>query len=100
VRDFVVAEDDGGGRIVKKMAGYHQFHAVQVAVGETLRAAELARADRATEGGRYETGRKSGGKPGDRRVGVVWHTRPMPGARVMGRPEGRDLAGAFAAVRR
>jgi type I restriction enzyme, R subunit len=46
-----------------------------VAVGETLRAAELARADRATEGGRYETGRKSGGKPGDRRVGVVWHTQ-------------------------
>jgi len=41
VRDFVVFEDDGGGTLVKKMAGYHQFHAVQVAVGETLRAAEL-----------------------------------------------------------
>ena len=58
------------------MAGYHQFHAVQVAVGETLRAAELARADRAAEEpGRYEAGRKAGGKPGDRRVGVVWHTQ-------------------------
>ena len=43
VRDFIVFEDDGGGRLVKKMAGYHQFHAVQVAVGETLRAAELRR---------------------------------------------------------
>ena len=76
VRDFVVFEDDGGGRIVKKMAGYHQFHAVQVAVGETLRAAELARADHVAEGaGRYETGRRPGGKPGDRRVGVVWHTQ-------------------------
>jgi type I restriction enzyme R subunit len=76
VRDFIVFEDDGGGRIVKKMAGYHQFHAVQVAVGETLRAAELARADRVAEGGgRYEAGRKPGGKPGDRRVGVVWHTQ-------------------------
>jgi len=77
VRDFIVFEDDGGGRIVKKMAGYHQFHAVQVAVGETLRAAELARAaDRAAEeAGRYEAGRKPGGKPGDRRVGVVWHTQ-------------------------
>ncbi len=32
-------EDDGGGRIAKKMAGYHRFHAVRVAVGETLRAA-------------------------------------------------------------
>ncbi|HDO34329.1 MAG TPA: type I restriction endonuclease subunit R, partial [Chromatiales bacterium] len=25
--------------------------------------------------GRYESGRKPGGKPGDRRVGVVWHTQ-------------------------
>jgi type I restriction enzyme R subunit len=42
LRDFIVFEDDGGGRLVKKMAGYHQFHAVQVAVGETLRAAGQA----------------------------------------------------------
>jgi type I restriction enzyme R subunit len=76
VRDFVVFEDDGGGRITKKMAGYHQFHAVQVAVGETLRAAEVARAGLVAEaGGRYEAGRKPGGRPGDRRVGVVWHTQ-------------------------
>jgi len=76
VRDFIVFEDDGSGRLIKKMAGYHQFHAVQVAVGETLRAALLARADRvAEETGRYEAGRKPGGKPGDRRVGVVWHTQ-------------------------
>jgi type I restriction enzyme R subunit len=76
VRDFLVFEDDGSGRLVKKMAGYHQFHAVQAAVGETLRAAELRRADRvAQEPGRYETSRKPGGKPGDRRVGVVWHTQ-------------------------
>ena len=76
VRDFIVFEDDGGGRIVKKMAGYHQFHAVQVAVAETLRATELARAEWVAElRGRYEAGRKPGGKPGDRRVGVVWHTQ-------------------------
>ena len=76
VRDFVVFEDDGSGRIVKKMAGYHQFHAVQVAVSETLRATDLVRADVVAEaGGRYEAGRKPGGKPGDRRVGVVWHTQ-------------------------
>ncbi len=61
-------------RIVKKMAGYHQFHAVQVAVGETLRAADLDRARDAADG-RYESGRKPGGHPGDRRVGVVWHTQ-------------------------
>jgi type I restriction enzyme R subunit len=77
VRDFIVFEDEGGGRLVKKMAGYHQFHAVQVAVGETLRAAELKReVDRVADVmGRYETGRTPGGKPGDRRIGVVWHTQ-------------------------
>ena len=77
VRDFIVFEDEGGGRLTKKMAGYHQFHAVGVAVSETLRAAELRRsADRAADPrGRYETGRSPGGKPGDRRIGVVWHTQ-------------------------
>jgi len=76
LRDFIVFENDGG-RIVKKMAGYHQFHAVQVAVGETLRAVELhgAAVGVAEPAGRYEAGRKPGGKPGDRRVGVVWHTQ-------------------------
>ena len=72
VRDFIVFEDDGGGSLVKKMAGYHQFHAVQVAVDETLRAAELQIGD---EPGRYQAGRKPGGDPGDRRIGVVWHTQ-------------------------
>lgn len=65
VRDFIVFEDDGG-QVIKKMAGYHQFHAAQLAVAETLRAAGLAQGD---DGGRH------GGKPGDRRVGVVWHTQ-------------------------
>ena len=72
LRDFVVFEDDGGGRLAKKMAGYHQFHAVETAVGETLRAAELRARE---EPGRYEAGRKPGGNPGDRRIGVVWHTQ-------------------------
>ena len=72
LRDFIVFEDDGGGRLAKKMAGYHQFHAVETAVGETLRAAELRVRE---EPGRYESGRKPGGGPGDRRIGVVWHTQ-------------------------
>ncbi|MDX2206161.1 MAG: type I restriction endonuclease subunit R [Gemmatimonadales bacterium] len=76
LRDFTVFEDDGSGQVAKKIAGYHQFHAVQVAVGETLRAAALRRAnDRILEVGRYESGKQPGGKPGDRRVGVVWHTQ-------------------------
>ena len=76
LRDFIVFEDDGGGRLAKKIAGYHQFHAVETAVGETLRAAELQRATEVgEEPGRYESGRKPGGNPGDRRIGVVWHTQ-------------------------
>ena len=76
LRDFIVFEEDGGA-LVKKMAGYHQFHAVEAAVGETLRAAALQQeAQRVAEtGGRYEAGRQPGGDPGDRRIGVVWHTQ-------------------------
>src|ERR1700722_5362919 len=76
VRHFIVFEDFGGGVLAKKMAGYHQFHAVNVAVEETLRAAQAV-----TVGGlakmpdEHEAGRQSGGDPGDRRVGVVWHTQ-------------------------
>ena len=74
VRDFIVFEDDGG-TLAKKMAGYHQFHAVRTAVEETLRAAELQRVPILKETGHYESGRKPGGDPGDRRIGVVWHTQ-------------------------
>lgn len=75
VRDFIVFEDDGSGRLVKKMAGYHQFHAVQVAVTETLRATEANLEPVVAEPGRYEAAPQPGGRPGDRRVGVVWHTQ-------------------------
>ena len=76
VRDFIVFEDDGSGTLAKKMAGYHQFHAVGTAVTETLRAAELQRSSGMGERpGRYESGRREGGDPGDRRIGVVWHTQ-------------------------
>jgi type I restriction enzyme R subunit len=74
VRDFIVFEDEGGGKLAKKMAGYHQFHAVNVAVEETLRAAALQRRT-GEEMGRYEAGLRPGGKPGDRRIGVIWHTQ-------------------------
>ena len=68
LRDFIVFEDDGSGALVKKMAGYHQFHAVRTAVAETLRAAELWQ----EAAGVAE---EAGGEPGDRRIGVVWHTQ-------------------------
>ena len=73
VRDFIVFEDDSSGRLVKKVAGYHQFHAVRVAVEETLRAAALRREAEALHepGGGYSAARQTG----DRRIGVVWHTQ-------------------------
>ena len=72
LRDFIVFEDDGG-KVAKIMAGYHQFHAARVAVSETVRASEMAQF--AEPNGRYETGQNPGGSPGDRRVGVIWHTQ-------------------------
>ena len=77
VRDFTMFEDDGSGALVKKMAGYHQFHAVEVAVAETLRAAELSQTAKRLEAEsvRQESGRKPGGALGDRRIGVIWHTQ-------------------------
>jgi len=53
VRSFIVFEVDGA-RIEKKMASYHQFHAVNKAVEATVQAISPA---------------------GDKRVGVVWHTQ-------------------------
>ncbi|MGQ9635867.1 MAG: type I restriction endonuclease subunit R [Bryobacteraceae bacterium] len=54
IRYFIVFEDIGGGVLVKKMAGYHQYHAVNLAVESTVRAASAG---------------------GDKRAGVVWHTQ-------------------------
>ena len=53
VRNFIVF-DTTGKSVEKKVAGYHQFHAVNKAVNCTLAAAS---------------------PDGDRRVGVVWHTQ-------------------------
>ena len=78
IRNFIVFEDDGSGALTKKMAGYHQFHAVGIAVFETLRAARMQRSTDIADAyvsGHYESGRKAGGDPGDRRIGVVWHTQ-------------------------
>jgi type I restriction enzyme R subunit len=50
---FTVYEGEGE-KTLKKIAGYHQFHAVRTAVAETV---------------------KASGQAGDRRGGVVWHTQ-------------------------
>ena len=77
LRHFIVFEDAGGGALQKKMTGYHQFHAVNVAVAETLRASALVKdVSGIKEGpGTYFARGFTGGTSGDHRVGVVWHTQ-------------------------
>jgi type I restriction enzyme R subunit len=53
MRHFVLFEDERD-RVAKKIAGYHQFHAVRKAVETTVEASR---------------------PQGDRRCGVVWHTQ-------------------------
>ncbi len=76
IRHFLVFEEEAGGKLVKKMAGYHQFHAVRTAVEETLRATKKKEVFLASEPeGFYGSGVRPGGSPGDRRIGVIWHTQ-------------------------
>ncbi len=72
---FIVFEEDADtGALHKIIAGYHQFHAVNAAVEGTVRASGMNVTDAvADEQGRYWVGRMHGGRPCDRRAGVVWH---------------------------
>ena len=76
IRDFIVVSDDGVGNLEKKMAGYHQFYAVETAVAETLRASKL-QLDLNSDSRNTPMPKRtvSNDSIGDRRVGVVWHTQ-------------------------
>ncbi len=78
LQHFIVFEEDTeSDRLHKIIAGYHQFHAVNAAVEETVRASGMTDTvgDVSEDPGAYWAGRMHGGKPGDRRAGVVWHTQ-------------------------
>ncbi len=74
---IVFEEDQETDRIHKIVAGYHQFHAVNAAMLETVRASGMpmsgSGASTADADSKYDW--TKGGKPGDRRAGVVWHTQ-------------------------
>lgn len=73
VRYFVLFEQDGD-TLIKKIAGYHQFHGVREAVRVTLIAASPTVSSRARD--RLE--RATYGRevvPGSRKAGVFWHTQ-------------------------
>ncbi len=97
VRDFIVFEDEGGGRLVKKMAGYHQFHAVQVAVGETLRAARAAPRGRS---GRRRRRPVRGGRQARRRAGRPAHRRGLAHAGLRQEPDDGVLRRAVSSASR
>ncbi|MBU2864400.1 type I restriction endonuclease subunit R [Reinekea forsetii] len=66
---FVLFEQDGD-KTIKKIAGYHQFHAVREAVKATVIAAQQpsgTQEKRATYGNKVQ--------PGSGKAGVVWHTQ-------------------------
>ena len=81
LQHFIVFEEDADtGALHKIIAGYHQFHAVNAAVEETVRASGMHEgmndANLLREApGVYWSRKMHGGKPGDRRAGVVWHTQ-------------------------
>jgi len=70
IRHFILFEQDGD-RIIKKIAGYHQFHAVREAVRAVITASRVpesqAEEPRATYADEVEPGSKKGG--------VIWHTQ-------------------------
>jgi type I restriction enzyme, R subunit len=75
LRYFIVFEQERGTPTVKKIAGYHQFHAVNYAVEETIRASQAKDAAVKELKGVYKAQLMKGGEVGDRRIGVVWHTQ-------------------------
>ncbi|NLG01434.1 MAG: type I restriction endonuclease subunit R [Lentisphaerae bacterium] len=80
IQHFTAFEEDPDTGVVSKIiAGYHQFHAVNAAVDETLRASGMGNwgesHDPKDTEGRYWSGHMNDGAEGDRRAGVVWHTQ-------------------------
>ena len=71
LRYFIIFEQDGDV-IIKKIAGYHQFHAVREAVRVTVIASQPS--NKSSQGEiRATYGREV--VPGSRKAGVVWHTQ-------------------------
>ncbi len=71
IRYFIIFEQDGD-TTVKKIAGYHQFHAVREAVRVTVIASQQP------DGLQIGEPRATYGQevvPGSRKAGVVWHTQ-------------------------
>ena len=73
--NFVAFENDPERDAIHKIvAGYHQFHAVNAAIAETVRASGMAEhvADSCVT---FYANAAPQAQRGDRRIGVIWHTQ-------------------------
>lgn len=72
LRHFILFEEDDG-QTIKKIAAYHQFHAVREAVRATVLAAQQSLAGSISDKPRADYASKV--VPGSGKAGVVWHTQ-------------------------
>lgn len=70
LRYFILFEQGDEG-VLKKIAGYHQFHAVREAVRMTV----VAAAERDSGAHQQQTAYGHSVEPGSRKGGIVWHTQ-------------------------
>ncbi|RZT93578.1 type I restriction enzyme R subunit [Ancylomarina subtilis] len=71
LRHFILFEGNGNG-LIKKIAAYHQFHAVREAVKATIKAASVPQLAMAAEPRANYTNTL---EPGSKKAGVIWHTQ-------------------------
>src|SRR5215213_3948351 len=75
IRYFIVFEQERGAPTLKKIAGYHQFYAVNYALEETIRASKANVGAIHESPVHYASHPMKGGVTGDHRIGVIWHTQ-------------------------
>src|SRR5690625_240867 len=70
IRHFILFEQDGD-HLIKKIAGYHQFHAVREAVRAVITASEIPENQLDEPRAAYA----DSVEPGSKKGGVIWHTQ-------------------------
>lgn len=70
IRHFILFEQDGD-HLIKKIAGYHQFHAVREAVRAVITASKIPENQLSEPRASYA----ENVEPGSKKGGVVWHTQ-------------------------
>lgn len=71
IRHFIIFEHEGDS-LIKKIAGYHQFHAVREAVRAVVTASDVPVDKKASE---PRASYADDVEPGSKKGGVVWHTQ-------------------------